>query len=235
MESEKIIFDKSKNSLSKKADESIIKNLIKSQLSSDKISSTSSEIKKLQLNQYVDSGKNISKRKKTITARKYDRNTLQEIEIRRKTMYVSESDFLNSGEKNVDKESKYNSVDRHNSHKLSKNITTESSSHPKLSDNIPVHCMNFDFPPKDDLSIDEADCYANILDEALQQLDLLRLVIPAGIDDNWNENYQSIDIKYGDYDETDCQNLLKPTASIAEKLQKDRQVDFFLFSMLNVG
>ncbi|KAF7994385.1 hypothetical protein HCN44_003857 [Aphidius gifuensis] len=222
MESEKIIFDKSKNSLSKNVDKSISKKLIKSDLSSDKISSSSSsEIKKLQLQQYDDSEKNLSKRK-TITARKYDRDTLREIEIRRKTMYVSESDFLNSGEKNIDKESRYNSVDRHNSHKLSKNIITESSSHPKLSDNIPVHCMNFDFPPSDDLSVDEANCYANILDEAWQQLDLLRLVIPADVDDNWNENYQSIDSKYGDYDETDCQNLLKPIVSIAEKLQKDR-------------
>lgn len=170
-----------------------------------------------------------SSKKNLITIGKYDNDTLQEIEVRRKTMYVSQSDFLYLTEEPIERFIKRDSIDN-KSHRVSANtqVSGVSSYRSPLSDNVPVHSMYFDLPPSDELSTEEADFYVNILDRVREELELVKYIIPAEIDEKWEERYQPVDRKYKNHEDSqlELRDFLDPDDKLtlvgAKKLQRDR-------------
>ncbi|KAK0175112.1 hypothetical protein PV327_008892 [Microctonus hyperodae] len=109
-------------------------------------------------------------------------------------------------------------------------VTNRTSTlHVRVSDNVPVRNMPVDLPPSDDLSAEEADIYANIIDKLLDQLKLIKYTIPAIIDDEWKEDYNIVQ-EYGndDFDESemlinsDDVYTIASNSAAMEKLQQDR-------------
>lgn len=98
----------------------------------------------------------------------------------------------------------------------------------RYSDNIPVRNMAMDCPISENLCPEEADAYADVLEKVVDQLELIRFMIPVSVD-QWNESYKTMDEKYGfelsaDEEPNSIKDVIPPVrlSSVAEKLQQDR-------------
>lgn len=97
----------------------------------------------------------------------------------------------------------------------------------RFSDNVPVHSMLFDAPQTDCLPPTEATAFAVVLQEAIDYLEILESVIPARVNERWDESYRTIDEMYGRSEEPivmfrEEMGLLPVVPTVSEKIQRDR-------------
>ncbi|XP_046741501.1 dynein regulatory complex protein 9-like [Diprion similis] len=90
-----------------------------------------------------------------------------------------------------------------------------------------VRSLTMDHQPAITLSSLEAACFSSVLQECLDFLNILRYVIPAEVDERWDERYKTIAELYGVPDEPkmifrEDMGLLPLIPSVAEKIQRDR-------------
>ena len=97
----------------------------------------------------------------------------------------------------------------------------------RFSENVGVLSMLFDTPQTDRLPHLEAKAFAVVLQEALDFLEILEHVIPARVDERWDDSYKTIDELYGRPEEPkimfrEDMGLLPLIPEVSAKIQRHR-------------